>query len=270
VKRFSGLRLYVIVYLTVLYAPIILLPLFAFNDASIIAFPLAGFSTRWFEQLWTTAALHQALGNSLFIASVTAVLATLLGTCAARAGAMANFPGKRGMLGFVMLPLVLPEIVIAVALLVVIRQVLDLDLSNWTVILAHTVVATPFSIAILNGAFQNLDPAFEEAAMDLGESRWGAFRLVTLPLVVPGIISSLLICFIISLDDFVLAQFLTGSNPTLPVYIYGLTRFVDALPLVMALGTILVALSVTLLVIAEYFRRRGVARTGFKDSGGFL
>jgi spermidine/putrescine transport system permease protein len=80
------------------------------------------------------------------------------------------------------------------------------------VILAHTLIATPFSIAILNGAFQNLDPALEEAAMDLGESRWGAFRLVTLPLVVPGIISSLLICFIISLDDFVLAQFLTGST----------------------------------------------------------
>ncbi len=269
-RGWTGLRIYVILYLAVLYAPIVLLPLFAFNDAAIIAFPLAGFSTRWFAQLWTTDALHQALGNSLFIAAVTATLATLLGVCAARAGAMPNFPGKRGMLGFIMFPLVLPEIVIAVALLVVIRQVLDLDLSNWTVILAHTLIATPFSIAILNGAFQNLDPSFEEAAMDLGESRWSAFRLVTLPLVFPGIISSLLICFIISLDDFVLAQFLTGSNPTLPVYIYGLTRFVDALPLVMALGTILVMLSITLLIIAEYFRRRGVARAGLKDSGGFL
>jgi spermidine/putrescine transport system permease protein len=97
--------------------------------------------------------------------------------------------------------------------------------------------------------------------MDLGESRWGAFRLVTLPLVVPGIISSLLICFIISLDDFVLAQFLTGSNPTLPVYIYGLTRFVDALPLVMALGTILVALSVTLSSSPNISGGAGVART---------
>ena len=106
--------------------------------------------------------------------------------------------------------------------------------------------------------------------MDLGESRWSAFRLVTLPLVFPGIISSLLICFIISLDDFVIAQFLTGSNPTMPVYIYGLTRFVDALPLIMALGTILVTISVTLLIIAEYFRRRGMARAGLKDTGGFL
>ncbi len=269
-KRGSGLLIYAVLYLAFLYAPILLLPLFAFNDAAIIAFPLSGFSTRWFEQLWTTQALHQALRNSLFIATITAILATLLGVCAARAGTMPNFPGKKGFLGFVMLPLVLPEIVIAVALLVVVRQVLDLNLSNWTVIAAHTVICIPFSIAILNGAFQNLDPSFEEAAMDLGETRWGAFRLVTLPLVFPGIISSLLICFIISLDDFVIAQFLTGSNPTMPVYIYGLTRFVDALPLIMALGTILVTISITLLIIAEYFRRRGVARAGLKDTGGFL
>jgi spermidine/putrescine transport system permease protein len=268
--RVSWLGLYVALYLVFLFAPILLLPLFAFNDAEIIAFPLAGFSTRWFEQLWTTTALHDALRNSLFIAVVTAALSTALGVCAAQAGAGARFPGKRGVLGFVMLPLVLPEIVIAVALLVVIRQVFDLDLSNWTVIAAHTVICTPFSIAILNGAFQNLDPSYTEAAMDLGETRWGAFRLVTLPLVLPGIVSSLLICFIISLDDFVIAQFLTGSNPTLPVYMYGLTRQVDALPLVMALGTILVGLSITLLILAEWFRRRGAARTGRSAAGGFL
>ncbi len=269
---FSGglLRLYAVVFLAVLYAPILLLPVFAFNEGSIIAFPLQGFSTRWFETLWTTQALHDAVRNSLFIATVTAILATLLGTFAARSGAMAGFRGKRPMLGFVMLPLVLPEIVIAVALLIMVRQVLDLQLSNWTVIAAHTVICVPFSVAILNGAFANLDPALEEAAMDLGETRFGAFRLVTLPLVLPGIVSSLLICFIISLDDFVIAQFLTGANPTLPVYIYGLTRFVESLPLIMALGTLLVALSITLLVIAEWFRRRGAARSGHKDSGGFL
>lgn len=264
------LRAYMVLFLAALYAPIALLPIFAFNDGAIIAFPLQGFSTRWFQALWENQALHAAVRNSLFIAVVASLLATLLGICAARAGTMERFPGKGGMLGFVMLPLVLPEIVIAVALLIMVRQVLDLDLSNWTVIAAHTVICVPFSIAILNGAFANLDPSFEEAAMDLGESRWGAFRLVTLPLVLPGIVSSLLICFIISLDDFVIAQFLTGSNPTLPVYIYGLTRFVDSLPLIMALGTILVALSIALLVVAEWFRRRGVARAGLKDTGGFL
>ncbi|EYD73579.1 Spermidine Putrescine ABC transporter permease component potC [Rubellimicrobium mesophilum DSM 19309] len=268
--RGGWLRAYALLYLVFLFAPILLLPLFAFNDASVIAFPLTGFTTHWFQELWTTEALHQALRNSLVIAVLNSLIATLLGVCAARATSGPAFPGKRGILGFIMLPLVLPEIVIAVSLLVVVRQVLDLQLSNVTVILAHVVISLPFSIAILNGAFANLDPAFEEAAQDLGETRWGAFRLVTLPLVFPGIISSLLICFIISLDDFVLAQFLTGANPTLPVYIYGLTRFVKSLPVIMALGTLLVALSITLLVIAEYFRRRGVARAGLKDSGGFL
>ncbi|SDE13799.1 ABC transporter permease [Limimaricola pyoseonensis] len=269
-KKGRSLGTYAVLYLVFLYAPIVLLPLFAFNDATIIAFPLKGFTTQWFEALATNAALLQSLRNSLFIAVMTAIFATLLGMCAARAGAMAEFPGKKGIIGFVMLPLVLPEIIVAVSLLIVLRQVLGLNLNNWSVIAAHTLICTPFSIAILNGAFQNLDPSMEEAAMDLGESRWSAFRLVTLPLVMPGIISSMLIAFTISLDEFIIAFFLTGANPTMPVYIWGLLRFPAQLPVVMALGTILVTLSVVLLVIAEYFRRRGMARAGVKDTGGFL
>lgn len=263
-------RVYAVVFLIVLYAPTLVLPLFAFNSGAVIAFPLQGFSLRWFEALWETRALHEALRNSLVIAVSTAILATVLGLFAARASTMASFPGKRPALGLVMLPLVLPEIVIAIAILIVIRQILGLQLSNLTVILAHVVVCVPFAIAILNGAFASLDPSLEEAAMDLGESRWGAFRLITLPLVMPGIVSSLLLCFIISLDDFVLSQFLTGENPTLPVYIYGLSRDVDRLPLVMPLGFILVVLSITLLALAEWVRRRGAARTGQTRTGGLL
>lgn len=266
----SGLKIYAIAYLIFLYAPILLLPIFAFNDGTIIAFPLQGFTTKWFGELWQTKALHDAVGNSLFIAAMTAIFSTLLGVCAARAGAMASFPGKKSITGFIMLPLVLPEIIVAVSLLIVLRQVLDMQLSNWTIIMAHVLICTPFSIAILNGAFQNIDPALEEAALDLGESRWSAFRLVILPLVVPGIISSMLISFTISLDEFIIAFFLTGSNPTMPVYIWGLLRFPASLPVVMALGTLLVTLSVLLLAVAEYFRRRGLARTGIKDTGGFL
>ncbi|MCO4843955.1 MAG: ABC transporter permease [Yoonia sp.] len=265
-----SLRIYAIAYLIFLYAPIILLPIFAFNDATIIAFPLSGFTTEWFGELMTTKALHGAVQNSIFIAVITASLSTILGICAARAGAMYNFPLKRGILGLVMLPLVLPEIIVAVSLLIVVVQILDLGLSNWTVIAAHVLICTPFCIAILNGAFQNLDPSMEEAAMDLGESRWSAFRLVTFPLVMPGIISSFLIAFTISLDEFIIAFFLTGANPTMPVYIWGLLRFPSSLPIVMALGTILVALSIILLTIAEILRRRGMARVGVKDKGGFL
>jgi len=210
------------------------------------------------------------VGNSLFIAITSAVFATLLGLCAARAGTLHQFPLKRGILGLIMLPLVLPEIIVAVSLLVVVIQVFGWPLSRWTIIAAHTLICIPFSIAILNGAFQNLDASLEEAAVDLGETRWSAFRLVIVPLVTPGIIASLLVGFTISLDEFIIAFFLSGAEPTLPVYIWGLLRFPARLPIVMALGTLLVLASVLLLVLAEVMRRRGLARAGIKDKGGFL
>jgi spermidine/putrescine transport system permease protein len=264
------LRLYAILYLIFLFAPIILLPLFAFNEGKIIAFPLTGFSTQWFEALWARPALHEALRNSLIIAVSTAIIATIFGIFAARGGALADYPFKGGMVGFIMLPLVLPEIILAVALLVIVTKVLGLSPNLFTIILAHVLICTPYATAILNGAFANLDKSFEEAAMDLGENRWGAFRLVTLPLVMPGIVSAMLISFIISLDEFIIAFFLSGNVTTLPVYIYGLRRQSDELPIIMALGTILVTLSIILLVVAEIFRQRGMKRAGIKDTGGFL
>lgn len=264
-----GLYVYALAYLIFLYAPIVLLPIFAFNDSTVIAFPLSGFTTQWFAEIPETPALIDSVQTSLVIAATTAILSTGLGICAARAGAKYDFPGKRPVLGFIMLPLVLPEIIVAVSLLVVLLG-LGLSLSSWTVILGHTLICTPFCIAILNSAFGNLDPSLEEASFDLGETRFTTFRLVTLPLVMPGIISSLLIAFTISLDEFIIAFFLTGTEPTLPVYLWGQLRFPQKIPVVMALGTILVASSVLILAVAEYFRRRGIARTGGKDTGGFL
>lgn len=266
----SSLRVYAILYLVFLYAPIILLPLFAFNDSAIIAFPLSGFTTKWFAELPGIEALRQALANSLFIAVTTAILSTLLGMAAARASTRYDFPGRSPIMALIMLPLVLPEIIVAVALLVVVVQLLGIGLSSWTVIGAHTLICTPFSIAILNGSFSNLDRSLEEAAIDLGETRFGSFRHITLPLVAPGIIASLLIAFTISLDEFIIAFFLTGNEPTLPVYIWGLLRFPERVPVIMALGTILVALSILLLTLAEFFRRRGVRKSGKQDTGGFL
>lgn len=265
----SGWRLYALVYLVFLYAPIVLLPLFAFNDSTIIAFPLKGATTAWFAELATIPALHAAVRTSLVVALISAVLSTLLGTCAARANTRFAFPGQGGIMGLIMLPLVLPEIIVAVALLVVLLQ-LGLGIGVWTVVLAHTLICTPFCVAILSGAFSGLDPALEEAAIDLGEGRFSAFRLVILPLVAPGIVSSLLISFTISLDEFIIAFFLTGTAPTLPVYLWSLLRFPAQIPVVMALGTILVALSILLLTVAEMLRRRGRRRAGLSDSGGFL
>lgn len=263
------LSIYAVLYLLFLYAPILLLPIFAFNNSTIIAFPLSGFTTQWFRDLVGVQALHSAVLTSLKIAVITAILSTILGICAARAATRYEFRGKGGILTVIMVPLVLPEIIVAVSLLVVFLQ-LGLSLSSLTVILGHVLICTPFSIAILNGSFQSLDNSLEEAAIDLGETSWGAFRLVILPLVMPGIISSLLIAFTISMDEFIIAFFLSGSDPTLPVYLWSQLRFPQRLPVVMALGTILVAASILLIILAEWFRRRGVAKGGRTDRGGFL
>lgn len=266
----NSLRAYAIAYLVFLYAPIALLPVFAFNDSEVIAFPLNGATTQWFGALVDEREMTGALRTSILIALVSAAFATILGTFAARAATRSMFPGKRPILGLIMLPLVLPEIIVATSLLIVVVQVFGLNPGAWSIIMAHVLICTPFSVAILNSAFQNLDPSLEEAALDLGESRASAFRRVTFPLIVPGIVSSFLIAFTISLDEFIIAFFMSGNTTTLPVYIYGLARFPGKMPLVMALGTLLVAASVILLIVAETFRRRGLRRAGLKDTGGFL
>jgi spermidine/putrescine transport system permease protein len=260
---------YAVAYLVFLYAPIALLPIFAFNDSVVIAFPLSGFTTNWFSEMWDDQQMFNALRNSLIVSGSTAVLATVFGLFAARASTRYRFPGKPGIIGLIMLPLVLPEMIVAMSLLVVLLSI-GINLSLLTVILGHTLLCTPFAVAILTSAFQSLDRSLEEAAYDLGETAVSTFRLVILPLVAPGIVASLLICFTVSLDEFILAYFLAGTDPLLSVYIYGQFRFPKNVPAVLALGTLLVLVSVTLLALAEYFRRRGIARTGAKDSGGFL
>jgi spermidine/putrescine transport system permease protein len=264
-----GFRAYTIGYLIFLYAPIILLPLFAFNDSRVIAFPLQGFTTNWFKEMWADETLWNAVQNSAIIAISVAVLSTTLGLFAARSSTRFNFPMKTGIMGLIMLPLVLPEMIVAMSMLVVLLAV-GIELSIFTIILGHVLICTPFAVAILSSAFQSLDRSLEEAAYDLGETPLSTFWLIILPLVMPGIISSLLICFTISLDEFIIAYFLGGNETVLSVYIYGQFRFPAKVPAIMALGTILVLLSITLLAIAEYFRRRGIAKAGGKDSGGFL
>lgn len=264
-----SLKAYAIGYLIFLYAPIVLLPMFAFNNSKIIAFPLSGFTTTWFSEMWNDSQMWNALRNSLTISGTTAVLATTFGIFAARASTRFRFPGKGPAMGLIMLPLVLPEMIVAMSLLVVLLAI-GVPLSIFTVILGHTLICTPFAVAILTSAFQSLDTSLEEAAYDLGETPLSTFRLIILPLVMPGIISSLLICFTISLDEFIIAYFLAGADTVLSSYIYSQFRFPARVPAMLALGTILVLVSIVLLTIAEFFRRRGIAKTGGKDTGGFL
>jgi spermidine/putrescine transport system permease protein len=264
-----GLRAYAILYLVFLYAPIALLPLFAFNNAVVIAFPLEGFTTKWFVAMWEDPQLWNALRNSLFISTTVGAVSTLLGLFAARATTRYRFRGQTSILGLIMLPLVLPEIVVAMSLIVVLVAI-GVPLSIFTIILGHILITTPFAVTILSSAFQTLDRSLEEAAYDLGESAASTFRLIILPLVMPGIISSFLICFIVSLDEYIIASFLGGTEPVLSTYIFGQFRFPAKVPAVLALGTILVLISIILLAFAEYMRRRGIAKAGGNTSGGVL
>ena len=249
------LKVFAVTYLIFLYAPALLLPIFSFNSSQIIAFPLSGFTTDWFKALLYQETLHEALTNSLIVAASSSIFATILGTLAARSSSRYNFRGKQFSLTFIMAPLVLPEIIVGVSLLIVLIQ-LGLPLNLWSVVLGHTLLIMPFSILIMNSAFNNLDISLEEASLDLGETQLGTLRRVILPFVYPGIMASLLLGFTLSLDEFIIAFFLTGTETTLPVYIWSLFRFPKQLPTTMALGTILILVSLILLSLSEYFRRR--------------
>ena len=248
-------KIIVISFLIFLYAPALLLPIFSFNDSKVIAFPLSGFSTIWFEELLNENTMHDALFNSLIIAISSTILATILGTLVARASTRYLFYGKKISITFILVPLILPEIILGVCLLTLLIQ-LGLDLNLWSVVLGHTLLITPFSTLIMVSAFNNLDISLEEASLDLGMTSFQTFRIIILPMVSPGLISSLLIGFVISLDEFIIAFFLTGVEPTLPVYIWSQFRFPAKLPSTMALGTILLIASLILVSLFEYFRRR--------------
>lgn len=250
-----GLGSYAALYLVFLYLPVLFLPVFSFNDGTIVAFPLKGFTLKWYAKLSEADALLGALENSLIVGASTAVISTAIGLFAARAFTRYQFVGRGPAEGLVMLPLVIPGIIIASSMLVLFIY-LGLQPSLPAIVIGHVFLALPFSVSILKSSFDQFDQSLEEAAYDLGETALGTFWRVTLPIVTPGIISSFLITFTVSFDEFVLAFFLAGNEPTLPVYIWSQIRFPAKLPNTLALGTLLLLGSILLLLVAEYFRRR--------------
>lgn len=259
----SWLTAYAFLYIGFLYLPVVFLPIFSINTSASPKFPLAGTTLQWYRDLPKTPALIDAAWNSLIVGVSAAVLATTFGILAARAITRYRFPGRRPIHGLIMAPLVLPEVIVAISMLLVMLQ-LGLSLSLFTVVLGHVLICIPYSMSVLTSGFEGFDRSLEEASADLGESAFGTFRRVTLPMVTPAIISSLLVSFTISLDDFIIAFFLTGTEATLPIYIWGQLRFAAKLPGVLALGTLLLVGSFVLLSIAEILRRRAARRTQFE------
>ncbi len=244
-------------YFFVLYAPVLLLPLFSLNDSIYMNFPMKAFTTKWYALMIKDASLMKALWASVKIAVLVAVVSTILGFLAAKAMTRYKMRGKGVLFAFIMLPLILPSIILGASLLSFFRQFLDINLSLWTIGIAHVLISIPFSMLVLVARLEGFDRNLEEASYDLGMSVWQTFRRVTLPLAMPGVLASLLLCFLVSLDEFLLAFFLSGNQATLPVYMYSLLRFPEFLPGVLALGSLILVASVVLIATAEWLRRGG-------------
>ncbi|HVW72227.1 MAG TPA: ABC transporter permease [Rhizomicrobium sp.] len=254
-----SLLIYAFAYLAFLYVPVLVLPIFSFNNSEFIAFPLSGFTTRWYAALTADTAMQHALGNSLRVALVTALFSTILGLTAARAVTRYRLRGAKAALGFISLPLFIPDIVLGLSLLLLMGAV-ALPLSLIAVAVGHLLICVPFALTVLMARFEGFDRSLEEASADLGEDAWMTFWRVTFPLMLPGVVASLLLTFITSFDEFLLAYFLSGTQATLPVYIWGQLRFPERLPMVLALGAIILTVSVGLVILAEYARNLGTRR----------
>ena len=254
-RRPQGLLVYAILYVALLYAPVLLLPVFSFNNSAFVAFPLSGFTAKWYAAMAADSDMRIALVNSLKVAATVSVAATVLALMSARV-LTRGIPGRPLFTGFANLPLFIPDIVLGIALLILITH-LAIPLSLLTVMLGHLVICLPFALGILISRFEGFDSSLEEASRDLGENAWMTFWRVIFPLVFPGVIASLLLAFLVSFDDFLIAFFLCGTDTTLPVYIWGELRFPYKLPNVLALGSAILLFSTMLICAVEWLRRRG-------------
>lgn len=255
-RRNPALAVYAAVFLVALYAPILFIPVFSLNDSIYVRFPLQGFTTEWYHQLMERDSVWRALGASLRVGLAVAFVSTALGLLAARAIARYRMPGRSALATFVMLPLVVPGIIFGVALLIFVSR-LGVPLSLWTVALGHLVVCLPFAVATLLPRFESFDESLVEASALLGETPWMTFWRVTLPTVAPGVVASFLLTFTISFDEFIMAFFLSGTEPTLPMYIWTQLRFPRELPSVLALSSLILVASFALVAAALLIARIG-------------
>ena len=255
-KKNNTLLVYTLLYFAFLYIPVLFLPIFSFNDVNYMSFPLSGFTTEHYEEMWSKTNLHKALWASIKVGVVASVVSTTIALFAAKAFARYKFRGQNISYGAIMIHFLIPEIILAVAILVIWLS-LGFKLGLVPVTLGHILFCTPFAMLILIARIEGFDFSLEEASRDLGENAWGTFYRVSLPLYLPGIIASLLLSFIISFDEFVLAFFLTGSDATLPMYMWAQMRFIQKLPHVLALGAVIIVFTTFIVLLAFWLRNLG-------------
>lgn len=244
-----------------LYVPIALLILYSFNGSRLVTV-WGGFSTRWYGELWSNAQLMESVRTSVLIALVSAALSAVLGTCAAYVlSRLGRFRGRPAFAALIYAPLVMPEVITALALLLLFVA-LGIDRGFWTVVIAHTTIGMCFVCVVVMARLSDIDRSLEEAAADLGAPPLAVLRQITLPLAAPAVIAGFLLAFTISLDDFVLAQFVSGpGSTTLPMRIYSQVRL-GVSPQINAISTLMIG-AVFIMLIAAY------ALTGKKAAAKF-
>jgi putrescine transport system permease protein len=241
--------------LAFLYLPIVILVIYSFNASRLVAI-WGGWSTRWYVALWHDQAMLDAAWTSLRIAAISATAASVLGTLAAvvlvRAG---RFCGHTMFSGLVYAPLVMPEVIIGLSLLLLFVA-LDLDRGFWTVAIAHTTLTLSFVTVVVQSRLLTFDRSLEEAAMDLGCPPLKTFLTITLPLIFPAVAAGWMLAFTLSFDDLVIASFSTGPGATtLPMRIYSEVRL-GVKPEINAICTIMIAVVAVGVIAAALASKR--------------
>jgi spermidine/putrescine transport system permease protein len=253
-----GLAAYVAAYLLFLYLPVALIPLFSFNNSIQAAFPLQGFTLEWYGTLLGNATLSGALVNSLIVGLTAAAGATVCGVTVAYMDRYGQSRLATAISTLARLPILIPGVIVGIALLVVVNLA-GFGPSLIAIVLGHVLVALPATVVVMRGRFAAIPKSIAEAALDLGARDWTTFRRVMLPLSAPAVVSAFMLAFLTSFDEFIVAFFLAGTEQTLPLYIWAQLRFPKSLPTVMALGTVILAVSVIVVACAEFIRQRGLA-----------
>ena len=258
VKRQWGFATIAMICFFLLYLPIVTLVIFAFNAGPSLAV-WEGLSLKWFVAAWNNSAVQEAAMRSLIIAVFAATIATVAATMAALATTRtAPYRGMTFKYAFINQPLMVPEIVTAVALLIIFSRIKVLTGYSGIgyLIVAHTAFCIPFAYLPIRARLENMDLTLERAAADLYATPWAAFRRVTLPLLWPGILAGFMLAFVISLDDVVITEFVkSGGQDTLPTYMLGQLRRVIT-PEMNAISTLFLAISVLIVTLFFFMSRK--------------
>ena len=244
---------YVAAVLLFLHLPLLILMAFSFN-ASRFSVEWTGFTLGWFRGLLDRPDILSGLRNSLIVGVTSTIIATLLGTMLALALSRHRFRGRGAMESLLYVPLVTPEIVVGISLLVMFAAT-GIRLGLATIVVAHVAFSVSFVTVVVRARLAGMDEHLEEAAMTLGAGPWRAFRRVTLPVIMPGVVAGALLAFTLSFDDYVITSFVAGSgSSTLPVVIYGMVRRnID--PTVNAVSTIVLLVTTLLIYLSDRYVR---------------